>query len=162
MGIEELEGKASTRSQIGKLHHAGISTPDVDRLARFYCDLMGFVEVFRKRWLSGEGADDVLGLQDSAAEMVVLESEFATLELFQFHRPDPGELGPDRPVSDLGINHLCFVVEDLNAAMERLSAAGMRFHSAPRDVGDGPFVYGRDPDGNVVELWQTGAETEGL
>jgi hypothetical protein len=31
----------------------------------------------------------------------------------------------------------------------------MRFHSEPQDIGDGPFVYGRDPDGNVVELWQT-------
>ena len=147
---------------IGRLHHAGISSPNVERLATFYCDLFGFRETFRKSWGPGQGADEVLGLTRSAAKMIVVESDHATLELFEFSEPPTDAPDPDRPVSAGGINHLCFEVTDLDSEMRRLSAAGMRFHSAPRDVGDGPFTYGRDPDGNIVELWQVEEQTEAI
>jgi catechol 2,3-dioxygenase-like lactoylglutathione lyase family enzyme len=56
-------------------------------------------------------------------------------------------------VCDHGITHLCLDVEDLDAEYERLLAAGMTFNSPPQDLGAGVrTVYGRDPDGNVVEL----------
>ena len=35
---------------------------------------------------------------------------------------------------------------------ERLKAAGMTFHSEPKSDGNTRMAYGRDPDGNVVEL----------
>ena len=35
---------------------------------------------------------------------------------------------------------------------QRLRDAGMRFHSPPLDAGPTRCCYGRDPDGNVVEL----------
>lgn len=138
-----------------RLHHAGISTPDLDRLVSFYCELFGFEEVSRSAWAPGfDDADAVLGLVDTAAEMVLLRLGDTYLELFEFRSPVPDPPPVDRPVSDLGINHICLSVEDLASEYERLSTAGMRFHSAPRDIGDGPFTYGRDPDGNVVEIWE--------
>ncbi len=138
------------------LHHVGISTPDLDRLVAFYIDLFGFVEQARASW--GPGTDQVdaaTGLADSAGEMVMLVCNGSFLELFRFDQPDPGPARPDRPVSNTGINHICLAVDDVAAEQARLSAAGMQFHSEPQDIGDGPFTYGRDPDGNVVELWQT-------
>jgi glyoxylase I family protein len=140
---------------ISRLHHAGISTPDLGRLVSFYCDLLGFEEVARAEWDAGfTDADDVLGLVDSAAEMVLLRLGATYLEVFEFRQPDSGVAEPERSVARVGINHICLAVDDLHAEYGRLAAAGMRFHSSPRDIGDGPFVYGRDPDGNVVELWQ--------
>ncbi len=42
---------------------------------------------------------------------------------------------------------------DLDAEYERLKAAGMRFHCPPQAIGiDVRTTYGRDPDGNVIEL----------
>ncbi|HJP36347.1 MAG TPA: VOC family protein, partial [Gammaproteobacteria bacterium] len=58
-----------------------------------------------------------------------------------------------RPVCDHGITHLCLQVSDIDAEYERLKAAGMVFHCPPQAVGDAIHAtYGRDPDGNVVEL----------
>lgn len=138
-----------------RLHHAGISTPNLDRLVTFYSELLGFEEVSRSSWERGfDDADAVLGLVDTAAEMVLLRLGDTYLELFEFRHPAPGPAPVDRPVSKSGINHICLAVDDLASEYERLSNAGMQFHSTPRDIGDGPFTYGRDPDGNVVELWE--------
>jgi catechol 2,3-dioxygenase-like lactoylglutathione lyase family enzyme len=55
-------------------------------------------------------------------------------------------------VCDHGITHIALDVRDIHAEYERLSAAGMRFHCPPLDMGGIKATYGRDPDGNVVEL----------
>jgi len=44
-------------------------------------------------------------------------------------------------------------VTDLDAEYARLKAAGMTFHCPPQSIGmDVRTTYGRDPDGNVIEL----------
>ena len=62
---------------------------------------------------------------------------------------------PNRPVCDHGITHIAFEVDDLDAEYDRLKAAGMRFHCPPQNLGVSRVTYGRDPDGNVLELWQS-------
>ena len=58
-----------------------------------------------------------------------------------------------RQVCNQGITHICIAVSDIAAEHARLSAAGMAFLSPPQDVpGLCRAVYGRDPDGNIVEL----------
>jgi catechol 2,3-dioxygenase-like lactoylglutathione lyase family enzyme len=82
----------------------------------------------------------------------------AYLELFQYSAPEPGQGDPNRRVCDPGITHLCLDVTDVDAEYARLSAVGMVFHSPPQDVAPGVrTVYGRDPDGNVVELQEVAA-----
>ena len=57
-----------------------------------------------------------------------------------------------------GHDTLCPVLHHLEPARvidgeyQRLRDAGMRFHSPPLDAGPTRCCYGRDPDGNVVEL----------
>jgi predicted enzyme related to lactoylglutathione lyase len=52
-----------------------------------------------------------------------------------------------------GITHVCLDVTDLDAEYARLKAAGMTFHCPPQAIGmDVRTTYGRDPDGNVIEL----------
>jgi len=144
------------RPGITGLHHVGISTPDLERIVAFYCDALGFDVEATLDWSGETDIDGALGLVDSAASMVMLRRDGIHLEIFQYEHPDPGPPAGDKPVSDAGINHLCFLVDDLATEVARLATAGMEFHSDPIDVGDGPFVYGRDPDGNVIELWQVG------
>ena len=43
-------------------------------------------------------------------------------------------------------------MDDIDAEYERLQAAGMLFHCPPVDYGTVKTTYGRDPDGNVIEL----------
>src|SRR5262245_45164511 len=136
------------------LHHASISTRDLERSVRFYRDLLGFRQVADHSWEAGdELADQVTGLKGSAARMVMLRTGNACLELFQYISPTPRPGDSNRPVCDHGITHICLDVVDVDAEYERLKAAGMKFHSSPQNVGDVVrTTYGRDPDGNIVEL----------
>jgi len=136
------------------VHHTAISTGNLDRALAFYRDLLGFRVLFEEAWPVGtETADKITGLQDSAARSVMLHAGNAVIELFQYESPAPRPSDPQRPVCDHGITHICFDVRDIDAEYERLKAAGMRFHCPPQDVGVGQkTTYGRDPDGNVIEL----------
>ena len=136
------------------LHHASITTGDLDRLVAFYRDLMGFEVVMETAWAGGNAvADAIFALSESAVRMVMLRTSNAFLELFAFDHPVGKAGDSDRPVCDQGITHICLMVNDLEAEYDRLRSAGMRFHCPPQDApGIGRATYGRDPDGNIVEL----------
>ncbi len=140
---------------IRAVHHTAISTGDLERSVAFYRDLLGFEEVTAFAWEQGaESIDRLTGLESSAARVALLRLENAFVELFEYSAPPPTRGDPARPVCDHGITHLCLEVTELDAEYQRLSDAGMRFHCAPIDAGEVGVraVYGRDPDGNVVEL----------
>ncbi len=138
-------------------HHAALSTPDLDRLVAFYVDVIGCRVVRRFGWPAGvEAADLLTGLQGSAARAAMLELGGTCLEIFEFSAPPPRPTTGQRPVNDHGISHLCLAVDDIHAEYRRLVAAGMAFHCPPQAQPEGGHVtYGRDPDGNVIELLET-------
>jgi len=141
------------------IHHTAISTADIERSLRFYRDLLGFEEVFDFNWPVGtEALDNITGLRDSSARVAMLKAGNACVELFEYATPTPQTAPSNRPVCDHGITHLCLQVTDIDAEYARLSAAGMKFHCPPQPVGDTlRATYGRDPDGNVVELLEAAA-----
>lgn len=134
-------------------HHAAISTPDLERCIAFYRDFLGCEEAWRFGWDAGSAeADDLTGLANSAARAAMLRLGDSYLEVFEFSSPPPASPGSPRPVCDHGITHICVEVKDLHAEYQRLSKMGMQFHCAPLAQDTGFVAYGRDPDGNVVEL----------
>ncbi|MEQ8234073.1 MAG: VOC family protein [Gammaproteobacteria bacterium] len=142
------------------INHVAISTGDIERLRAFYVDQLGFEEVFRLNWEVGHRElDNITGLTDSSARIVMLRCGNACIELFEYHTPPPRPGDPARPVCDHGITHLCLQVTDIEAEHARLEAAGMRFHCPPQALGDIRATYGRDPDGNVVELLEVPADS---
>lgn len=136
------------------LHHTSITTSDLDRLSAFYRDQFRFEIVLETAWDGGNPtADTIFGLTGTAVRMVMMRTANAFLELFEFAHPVGAAGDPQRPVCDQGITHICIAVTDIDAEYDRLCAAGMRFHSPPQNVpGLCRAVYGRDPDGNIVEL----------
>jgi glyoxylase I family protein len=144
---------------IAGIHHVAISTPDADRLLAFYRDVLGFEEVMDFTWPPGtDAADRITALDGSSARQIMLRKGGSRLELFQFHAPEPSPGDPRRPVCDHGITHLCLAVTDIDAEYARLRDAGMEFHCEPQELAPGLHTtYGRDPDGNVVELHQFAA-----
>ena len=135
-------------------NHVAMSVPDIDRALTFYCDVLGFEKFLDYGWPAGtETADQILAVKGTSARCCMVRTANLNIELFEFGAGNPAVQNPDRPVIDHGITHLCLAVTDLDADYARLSAAGMRFHSAPVDVAPGVrTVYGRDPFGNVIEL----------
>lgn len=144
------------------IHHTAISSADIERSLRFYRDLLGFEEVFKLNWEIGtQTLDDITGLRDSSARIVMLRAGNACVELFEYATPTPKPAEARRPVCDHGITHLCLQVSDIDGEYARLSAAGMEFHCPPQAVGDSlRATYGRDPDGNVVELLEVSGDSE--
>jgi catechol 2,3-dioxygenase-like lactoylglutathione lyase family enzyme len=145
----------------GHIHHVGLSTGQLDVMIDFYCGLFDFEVVTLSSWDRGQPQLDALvGLPDSAARYAMLRNGSARVELHEYSSPAGRPADLNRPVADHGQSHFCFGVSDIEAEYARLTAAGMRFHSAPFPAaaqagpGDSRVAYGRDPDGNIVELLQ--------
>jgi glyoxylase I family protein len=138
------------------IHHVAIATHNIDEMLVFYRDALGFDVVTDYTWESGNKvADAITNLPDSAARHIMLIKGNAYFELFKFSHPTMGPGDPERRVCDPGFTHFCVDVDDVDEEYERLLQWGMTFHSPPQKVFPGVrTVYGRDPDGNVVELQQ--------
>jgi catechol 2,3-dioxygenase-like lactoylglutathione lyase family enzyme len=136
------------------IHHTALSTPDLDRLVRFYRDLFGFEVEFDFPWDETNRAFQLThALRETAGRVVMISNGAHRLEIFEYRKPAPRPDHAERANADLGLSHFCFQVSDLDKEYERLRAAGMRFQSPP--VEQTPTVancYGRDPDGNLIEL----------
>ena len=136
------------------IHHTALSTPDLDRLLRFYCDLFGFEIEFDFPWdETNEAFRETHAVRESAGRVVMLAIGASRLEIFEYRKPVPRADIPGRANADLGIGHFCIEVREIEKEVLRLRAAGMRFQSGL--VLQTPTIvncYGRDPDGNVIEL----------
>ena len=142
------------------INHVAISTGDIVSLSAFYQETLGFEEVFKLNWDVGDQIlDNITGLNDSSAKIIMLKCGNACLELFEYQTPPPKPGDENRPVCDHGITHLCLQVTDIDSEYNRLKNAGMRFHCPPQTVGDLRATYGRDPDGNVIELLEAPADS---
>lgn len=142
------------------IDHTAISVPDIEAAVDFYCNTLGFEVVSESSWARGSKSIDALvGLVDSASRVVMVRLGDSRIELFEYTSPAPRARDPETRVCDHGITHVCLVVRGIEAEVERLRDAGVRFESDPIDVGTSLAVYGRDPFGNVLELKQPKAET---
>ncbi len=131
----------------GELNHVAIVVPDLDAAARRWRDLFG-ARVSAPRPLPEHGVTTVF---------VALPG--ARIELLH-------PLGAESPVASFlernpagGIHHLCFDVDDLEAARDRLVAAGARVlgDGRPRPGAHGKpvlFLHPKDFDGTLLELEQ--------
>lgn len=137
-------------------NHVGLSVSDLEQSLRFYGDLLGLETRFLGEF-GGPHYERVLGIANAKGRVAVMELGSLRLELFEFSTPNPRPAAIDRPVSDVGLTHFCVEVSDIDAVYLRLAQGGVSFHCPPTDFdGAAKATYGRDPDGNVFELWERG------
>jgi len=127
--------------RIRELDHIVLRVVDLDRMTRFYCDVLG---------CAIERRQDDIGL-------VQLRAGRALIDLV----PVDGKLG--RPggaapgLEGRNVDHFCFRVEPFDAAAigAQLAAAGVPagpVASRYGAEGEGPSIYLTDPEGNTIEL----------
>jgi glyoxylase I family protein len=137
------------------IHHTCISTADIDRAIDFYLKVLpGSELVYKVDVADSKEFDLVVGLDNAVATGAVIRTANTYLELFQFQNPGP-VAGPRRTeANDLGYTHFCLDVDDVYVEYERCKALGMTFDNEPQAFPDLGIrtVYGRDLDGNIVEL----------
>lgn len=139
------------------IHHTAISTPDVARLAAFYCDLFGFAVEFDFPWdESNAEFRRTHAAPETKGRVLMLSRGTSRLELFEYAKPVPRTVDGPRRNADHGVAHFCFEVKDIESEYERLRAAGVAFLSEPVPQAYVKVCYGRDPDGNLFELLEFG------
>lgn len=135
------------------IHHIAVGVPDFDAGLAFYRDVLGFEEVQRSEF-SGPNppVEAAIGITKPSARMAMLRGGNAYIELWQYTEPPPQNLSA-RP-NDYGYPHFALEVKDIQAEHARLSAAGMQFVGEPVEFGTSAAVYGQDPFGNVIEIYE--------
>lgn len=139
---------------VKRLSHHGLCVGELERALAFYRDGLGFREVARLVF-TDPGTQRLLGLPGAKLEAVYLRRDGTTLELLHFPSPGTHLLREPRPMNRVGLTHLSFLVDDLDAALERLRALGARVLDETRLGGDaaGPkAIFVTDPDGTRIEL----------
>ena len=135
------------------IHHTALSTPDLDRAVAFYRELFGFEVAFDFAWDEGNRAfQRTHAAPETRGRVVMLERGGARLEIFEYAKPEPRPASGPRANVDHGICHFCFEVKDIESEYRRLRGAGMSFLSPPVPQAYVSCCYGRDPDGNLIEL----------
>ena len=134
---------------IDRLDHVAIAVPDLGAAAALYRDVLG-ARVSAPRDLPEHGVT-----------VVFVELPNARIELLH-------PLGDDSPIAGFlernaagGIHHVCYEVDDILAARDRLAAKGARVlgDGEPRIGAHGKpvlFLHPKDFCGTLVELEQTG------
>ena len=135
--------------------HFGICVSDLARSLRFYCEGLGFEQA--ESYRIGDDFARLMELDHVDVRSQYIRREGLSIELLAYDAPET--LGPAsrRPVNQLGLTHLSFRVDDVDAASARLLGLGGSVHDHTRTtlpVGSAvlDFVYCSDPDGTRIEL----------
>ena len=136
--------------------HVTIVVRDVEAAKRFFA-LLGFKEV-TSVVISGKVMDDYMGVPGIEADHVTLALENVTprteVQLLRYRHPDAvGDPNIDK-LNKLGFNHICFAVDDLDAEVVRLKAAGVRLRNEVMRFHNRKLVFLRGPEDITVELAQ--------
>ena len=124
-----------------RIAHIGIAVRALDELLPFYRDVLGMPEVP----LDDADGARIAGLAagDSLVELLEAEAPDSPIARFVSKR------GP-------GIHHICFAVDDLDAALDRCRGAGIRLiDEQPRIGAEGKriaFLHPSATGGVLVEL----------
>ena len=136
-----------------RLDHGGLLVSDVERAVRFYTDALGLEQVPRPSTFDTPGA----WLQVGEHHQIHLIGE---TEEGRARHMNPG-LDPAEIAIGYG-NHLALVVEDLDATVERVRAAGVQPGGEIIARGDGVRrTFVTDPDRNMIELMEFGVPVTG-
>jgi catechol 2,3-dioxygenase-like lactoylglutathione lyase family enzyme len=146
-------------SSILGVDHVGLGVRDRARMSSFYRDALGFGKVLAE--MPHEDHPAIHGLlraEKAVHSAMVVGSEAGGLTVALFHAttPAPRPIRRDPRYGDIGVAKLTFAVPDLDSfCRERDGLAGL--FSAPKTAdlsgsGEYHFVYGRDPEGNLLEF----------
>jgi len=132
---------------IGRLNHVAIAVPDIARAAAIYRDALG------------AQVSDPVPLPEHGVTTVFIELPNTKIELLE-------PLGEDSPIAKFlqrntagGIHHICYEVDDIEAARDRLLNEGLRVlgDGRPKSGAHGKpvlFLHPKDFNGALVELEQ--------
>jgi catechol 2,3-dioxygenase-like lactoylglutathione lyase family enzyme len=139
--------------KVQHIDHVSIVVNDLPAAKEFFLDLG--LELQGEGALEGAWLDRICGLTDVKTSLAFLgvPDGQASIELVKFHTP-PDENDIQPPLANtLGIRHIAFVVDDIEALVARLKAKGTEIFSEIYNYEDQyKLCYIRGPEGIILEL----------
>lgn len=134
----------NTPSPLRHVDHIGLVVNSLDESLATYCDLLGFTLLERR------------DVPEHGVEVAFLDAGNSTLELLA---PTDPASGTARFLQNRGegVHHICFVVDDIHAALAQLRGQGLRLiDERPRQGVHGlvAFVHPKATHGAMIELLQ--------
>ena len=129
---------------IKRLHHVGVATASIEDALEFYREMLGLELTDTIRMDDRELKISFLKAGDSEVELLEPTGSDTTVARFLERR------GP-------GLHHVCFEVDDIQAAIDEFSARGAEFvdpEPRPGAVGQVAFILPEVGRGVLVELIQ--------
>jgi catechol 2,3-dioxygenase-like lactoylglutathione lyase family enzyme len=135
--------------------HVGIVVRNLDRAVAFYRDGLGFAVA--EAWPVGSEFGTLMEIDGVALRSQFLRRDELAIELLCYDEPGFVGDGERRRVNQLGVNHLCFRVADVDDAATKVAEhGGVVLDHTRTTFGEGTglmdFVYCTDPDGTRIEL----------
>ncbi|PYZ94820.1 glyoxalase [Salipaludibacillus keqinensis] len=139
--------------KIHRIDHVGIIVHDLPAAKSFFHDFG--LEIMGEGEVKGEWVERIIGLQNVKGEVVMLRTPEgdANLELVKFHTPsDENEL--HLPLANtLGIRHIAFAVDDIDALVTKLKKKGAELIGEIQNYENAyKLCYCRGPEGIILEL----------
>lgn len=139
--------------KILRLDHVGINVEDLAAAKAFFLDLG--LEVQGEAGLESELLDAVTGLKNAKTQIVMMQTPDgeATLELVKFLRPSDEKGIQKSSANTLGIRHICFAVEDIEAIVAKMKQKGVKPFSEIQNYENiYKLCYLHGPEGIIVEV----------
>lgn len=139
--------------KINRIDHIGIIVNDLPAAKAFFLDLG--LELMGEAKVEGAWVERIIGLQDVKEDVAMLRTPDgeANIELVKFHTPTD-ENGIQHPLANtLGIRHIAFAVEDLDAIVAKMKQNGAALVGEIQTYEDTyKLCYIRGPEGIILEL----------
>ncbi|MFB4166861.1 VOC family protein [Virgibacillus sp. JSM 102003] len=139
--------------EVHRIDHVGVIVNDLPAAKAFFIELG--LEVLGETEVKGEWVERIIGLNDVRETVVMLgvPDGQATLELVKFHTP-LDEKGIQQPFANtLGIRHIAFAVEDIEAVVAKLKKKGAELIGEIQNYENAyKLCYIRGPEGIILEL----------
>jgi catechol 2,3-dioxygenase-like lactoylglutathione lyase family enzyme len=140
-----------------------IAVTDLNEAVEFF-GMLGFEETM-STVVSGLEMSQYMGIPEWEADHVTLTLKGAPthqeVQLLHFHHPDVPDNPAESNLARLGYNHICFAVDDLDATLGRLAAAGVRTRNSVMSFHDRRLVFLLGPGGVTVELAEWSVPEDG-
>jgi catechol 2,3-dioxygenase-like lactoylglutathione lyase family enzyme len=134
--------------------HLTIVVRDVEQAKAFFA-LLGFKEA-KSVIIAGEPFATYMGVAGIRADHItlVLENVLPRTEIQLLHYQHPAPLSDPhiRDLHKLGMNHICFAVDDIEAEVAKLRANGFKTRNEIMDFHSRKLVFIDGPEGVTVEL----------
>lgn len=135
-----------------RIRHISLATPNINRLTKFYSQLLQEDEVRRtSKWMpaKGEMIDRVSGEKGAKLQFSWIQVRNMELEMIQYVSHSTELPEQPRPLDAVGYNMIMFDVSDLKTARDMFVAAGGTV-VLEKNMDGVMTLFGRDPDGNLL------------